>query len=78
MLYVGKEEKKRIAISVKYNIRMNTYKLEAYVLFEEGLKPQHVIYALKKYDRDPGSGAFERTMRKYYSDWKKAQSKSSR
>ena len=75
MLNVGKEERKRIDISLKYNLRMNTYKLETYVLFEEGYKPQHVIYALKDFDRDPGSGAFERTIRKYYYDWKKAQQK---
>ena len=67
------EDKKRMDISLKYNLHMGTKKMEAYILFELGYKAKQVIYALKHLDLNQGTGAFERTIRQYYRDWKKAQ-----
>ena len=72
---ISEEDRKRMDISLKYNIRMDTVKLEAYILFEDGYKPIQVIWAFKGYDPEPWKGSTKRTIGRYYHSWKAAQKK---
>lgn len=38
---------------MKYDLRMNTLKLESYLLFEEGYKPIQAVYAREYANLDP-------------------------
>ena len=73
MSNISEEDRKRMDLSLRYNLDMDSIKMEAYLLFEEGYQPKQVIYALRPLDADPRTSAFERTIRRYYYGWKKAQ-----
>lgn len=74
---LNKEDKRVIQISRKYNLTPeNTIKCEAFALFDEGYSPKEVRFILRflkdTYDKPK---TFTDTIRRYYYDWKKAQSR---
>jgi hypothetical protein len=72
---VSKEDRNYIEVSRKYNIRLCTFKLETFLLFEQGYKPSEVAYLLRHAQPIAEDKTFGRTIRRYYYDWKKAQKK---
>ena len=70
---IDEKEKEYISIARKYGIRLNTLKIEAFVLFQRGYSPSEVIYVLRDRQKLPGTKTFKRTIRRYYFDWEQAQ-----
>jgi hypothetical protein len=75
---IDDEKREYMELARKYKLRLgiNVLKLESFKLFEEGRNGMEVIFLLTdKFDLNPGTHTFPNTIRRYYYDWKKRQSK---
>lgn len=72
-MVIDEGKKEYISIARKYGIRLDTLKIDAFVLFERGYSPSEVIYILRHQEILPRIKTFKQTIRRYYFDWKQAQ-----